>query len=129
MQNNIAVGLLPTAAAMLVLPEYSGPMGNVKIDPNTITCHHNLFFHPHAAACVVLAGDRVRSFTLEQLREKMPQWAGASLSVDPGFVDAENLDFRLRPDSPALKAGVTATEATTDLLGKARDSRHPVMCA
>ena len=119
-QNNIGVGLWPKAAGMPVLPEYSGPMGNVKIDPNTITCHHNLFFNPHTAACVVLAGDRTQPFTLAQLEEKMPRWAGASLSVDPGFVDAQNLDFRLRPDSPALKAGVTAAEATTDLLVRAR---------
>jgi hypothetical protein len=53
-QNNIAVGLLPKAAGMLVLPEYSGPMGNVQIDPNTIACDHNLFFNLQTAACVVL---------------------------------------------------------------------------
>jgi len=119
-RNNIGVGALPGAVGMQVLLQYSGPKGNVTIDPKTIECDHNLFFNPASAACVVLAGNRREALTLEALRKAMPHWAGETLSVDPGFVDMQNLDFRLRPDSPALKAGVTVPEAFRDLVGKPR---------
>ncbi|MFQ5808475.1 MAG: DUF1565 domain-containing protein, partial [Armatimonadota bacterium] len=119
-RNNIAVSTLPGGVGMQALLRYSGPMGNVEIDPKSIQCDHNLFFNPLGPECVVLAGGRREVLTLDALRETVPHWAGDTISVDPGFVDMEGLDFRLRPDSPALEAGVAAPEVRTDLLGHAR---------
>ncbi len=44
-----------------------------------------------------------QGMTLEQRQAR--GWDQGSIIADPGFVDAENGDFRLRPDSPALKIG------------------------
>lgn len=110
---------------MLALLSYSGPMGNVEIDPKTIQCDHNLFFNPQSAACVALSGNRRTLLDLAALRETMPHWAGNTLNVDPGFVDMENLDFRLRSDSPALNAGTALAEVRSDLLGRERPAKGP----
>jgi hypothetical protein len=40
---------------------------------------------------------------------------------DPGFVDAERLDFRLRLGSPCLDAGVPIAGVTTNTVGRAPD--------
>jgi hypothetical protein len=119
-RNNIGVSVFPEGAGMMFLSEYSGPAGKVTIDPKTVTCDHNLFFCTAAPTCVALAGDRRQALTLDALGRTMPRWAAGMLCVDPGFADVRNLDFRLRPDSPALKAGVAAPEAPADLLGRAR---------
>lgn len=37
----------------------------------------------------------------------------------------QNLDFRLRPDSPALKAGVAVAQVTADVTGKPRPKEGP----
>ena len=124
-RNNIGVAVLPKGVGMLVLPSYSTRKGRVDIDPKSILCDHNLFFNPGSPACVMLAGNRRTYFTLEQLREAMPHWAGDTLSVDPGFVDMKNLDFRLHPDSPALNAGTALPEVTTDSVGTARPGNGP----
>jgi len=124
-RNNIGVALLPKGVGMLVLPSYSTNKGRVNIDPKTIVCDHNLFFNPTNPACVMLAGNRRQYFTLEQLRETMPHWVGDTLSIDPGFVDLAHLDFRLRADSPALKAGVAQPQVKTDLLGRPRPKEGP----
>jgi hypothetical protein len=41
--------------------------------------------------------------SLQQWREK--GYDANSIIADPLFVDADNFDFRLKPDSPALKIG------------------------
>ena len=119
-RNNIAVNILPGGVGMQALLTYGGPTGRVDIDPKSICCDHNLFFNPQHEACVVVAGNRRKLLDLAELREVMPHWASETLSVDPGFVDMENLDFRLRPDSPALKAGSALPEIRADLLGRPR---------
>jgi hypothetical protein len=39
---------------------------------------------------------------------------------DPRFVDSGKRDFPLRPDSPALNAGMTLGEVAADLEGRPR---------
>lgn len=47
--------------------------------------------------------------TLQRLRDEIDK-DHRSLAADPGFVDAENGDFRLREDSPAFKLGIRPIE-------------------
>ena len=119
-RNNIGVGAFRASAGMQVLLQYSGPGGDVRIDPAAIRCDHNLFFSPAPGIFAVLAGDRRRVMTLEEMRKDLPQLAADSLCLDPGFVDLKNLDFRLRSDSPAVRAGRTDAGAPADRLGKRR---------
>ncbi len=51
-----------------------------------------------------------QGMTLEQRQAR--GWDQGSIIADPGFVDAENGDFRLRPDSPALKVGFVPFDFT-----------------
>ena len=46
--------------------------------------------------------------------------ASNNLTVDPKFVDAPNLDFRLRSDSPAIDAGMSISAVTDDFAGVLR---------
>lgn len=48
--------------------------------------------------------------TLEQRQAQ--GWDLGSVIADPGFLDAENGDFRLRPDSPAFKIGFVPFDFT-----------------
>ena len=41
---------------------------------------------------------------LDELRSR--RFDAHSMACDPGFVDAANRDFRLRPDAPARKLGI-----------------------
>ena len=43
-----------------------------------------------------------------------------NLEVDPGFVDAESFDFRLRADSPAIDAGIDDRYPARDFTGASR---------
>jgi len=43
-----------------------------------------------------------------------------NISLDPKFVDPENGDFSLRPDSPCIDAGAYVPEAAFDILGRPR---------
>ena len=49
--------------------------------------------------------------TLQQWQEK--GYDKHSLAADPKFVDPENFDFRLKPDSPALKLGFKPIDTST----------------
>jgi predicted outer membrane repeat protein len=42
------------------------------------------------------------------------------LGEEPGFVDADNLDFQLRDDSPCVNTGVNDNAPPTDILGNGR---------
>ncbi len=126
LRNNIGVSTIPGGVGLQVLLAYGGPDGQVNIDPKSILCDHNLFHNPHQPECVVKASDRGRELlTLQTLGETEPQWARDTLSVDPGFVDMQNFDFRLRPGSPALRAGIAVPEAHADLLGRPRAQSGP----
>lgn len=126
LRNNIGVSTVPGGVGMQVLLSYGSPDGHVTIDPKSIQCDHNLFWNPLQAECVVRASDRGRdALTLEKLREAEPQWAGDTLSVDPGFVDMKNFDFRLRLDSSALRAGTATAQVRRDLRGNPRPESGP----
>ena len=60
-----------------------------------IESDHNIYY--------CKAEPRLGEETLERLRRNGVDTH--SLAVDPLFVDPENGDFRLRPNSPALKLG------------------------
>jgi hypothetical protein len=66
---------------------------------NNFRMDHNLYFH---------AGDKPVTFpgglTLEQWQQQRGQDQHSRVA-DPGFVDPQNDDFRLKPDSPALQLG------------------------
>ena len=55
-----------------------------------------------------------------------------SIIADPGFINAKNLDFRLKPDSPALKIGFEPFDYSkagvygdSAWLAKANDAKYP----
>lgn len=62
-------------------------------------CDHNVYWNA-AGKPVVFPG----GLTIEQWREKRKQDLH-SIIADPGFVDPAQGNFRLKPDSPALKVG------------------------
>ena len=76
------------------------------------TCDYNVYYHPDPK--VFTAGPPFRIYryskqeknfrSLEAWQKDMG-WDAHSRLVDPGFVNAAKGDFRLKPDSPALKAG------------------------
>jgi hypothetical protein len=65
---------------------------------------HNLFFSPGRTS----------------LGERWSQAAGNIEDRDPVFVDADELDFHLRENSPAIDAGISEDAPATDLEGTAR---------
>jgi hypothetical protein len=79
----------------------------VRVPRDRLTCDHNLFWRPDGEPLELRAqvygpnGGGVVS---------VPEWQKLgydqnSVVADPGFVDPAHDDFRLRPDSPALKLG------------------------
>ncbi len=115
-RNNIGFARGTSGIGLFVLPAYH----DVMVDLKTVTGDHNLWFSRGNPKCIVVSGHGPGRVTLEELLKELPHLAAESLSIDPGFVDAENLDFRLLPTSPALKAGLARPEVPTDLLGKPR---------
>jgi len=98
--NNIVVGLSPDGFRAM------------DIEFAWKTCDYNLYYHP--VGTFMLAGP---SFEIDRRHKDtkvfptLAAWqkdAGCdrhSLLCDPGFVDADRGDFRLKPGSPALTAG------------------------
>lgn len=74
---------------------------------NLIAGDHNLHFDVKGDPCLIdLNGKR---FTLEQVQQTFGLEFG-SVYAEPGFVDYEHNDFRLREDSPALALGFEPIE-------------------
>jgi hypothetical protein len=74
-------------------PLLAGPWTKVRINMDS-NCYWNT-----AGQEVTFAG-----LSLDQWRQQYKH-DEHSIIADPGFVDAKNLDFHLKPDSPALKIG------------------------
>ncbi len=72
-------------------------------------CDHNLFCGPDADAAAVELVDSGRTISLAKWRRHGHD--AASVVADPGFVDPDRDDFRLRPGSPALLLGFRPAEA------------------
>jgi len=67
---------------------------------------YNLYFSAGQKPVTFFGG-----LTLEQWQQKRKQ-DQHSIIADPGFVDAKQDDFRLKPDSPALKLGFQPFDAS-----------------
>jgi len=76
-------------------PLLAGPWTKVRVNMDN-NCYWNT-----AGQEVTFAG-----LSLDQWRQQQ-NLDQHSIIADPGFADAKNLDFRLKPDSPALKIGFT----------------------
>lgn len=76
-------------------PLLAGPWTQVNVNMDN-NCYWNA-----AGQDVTFAG-----LSLDQWRQQKNRDLH-SIIADPGFVDVKNLDFRLKPDSPALKIGFT----------------------
>lgn len=95
-----------------ILVSRGGPMFTVRPDrPRSFQSELNVFWD--AAGSPVVYADHRYVDARFQLDGEMTldEWRAAtgndlhSAIVDPGFVDAERFDFRLRPDAPALRQG------------------------
>ncbi len=121
LRNNIAVAVLERGTGMLVLDRKPG--GRIAIDFNSIRMDHNLWWNPVNNLVTFLAGEEQLKLTMDQLREKFPEWSQATLNTDPGFADLKNLDFRLSHGSTASYAGIADEQVKTDINGKSRSSK------
>ncbi|MEA3400513.1 MAG: right-handed parallel beta-helix repeat-containing protein [Armatimonadota bacterium] len=66
-----------------------------------------------------------RQYTLAEFEHAHPAAAAGNVNLDPGFVDADNYDFRLRDTSPCIDAGrplTTAVEAGQGTLLRVGDA-------
>ncbi|HSV99331.1 MAG TPA: right-handed parallel beta-helix repeat-containing protein [Sedimentisphaerales bacterium] len=79
------------------------------------------------------AGQEIQfaGLSLDQWRQKKSH-DRHSIIADPGFVDAKSLDFRLKPDSPALKVGFEPFDYTkagvygdAGWIAKANEAKFP----
>jgi hypothetical protein len=77
----------------------AGPLFGMNWNDNHFKIDHNLYWQ--ASGKPILFPGRL---TLDQWREQRGQDKN-SLVADPGFVDPQQGDFHLKPDSPALKVG------------------------
>ena len=83
----------------LVYWDNDNPLLGSNWSDNNFRLDHNLYFRAGGKGVTFPAG-----LTLEQWREQRNQ-DQHSIVADPGFVDPEKDDFRLKPDSPALRIG------------------------
>ena len=83
----------------IVYWDNNSPLLGSNWKDNNFRMDHNLYFH---------TGDKPITFpgglTLEQWQQQRGQDQHSRIA-DPGFVDPQNDDFRLKPDSPALQLG------------------------
>lgn len=101
-------------------PLLAGPWDRVKVNMDN-NCYWNA------------AGQEVQfiGLTLDQWRQQEGH-DQHSIIADPGFVDAKNLDFRLKPNSPALKIGFEPFDYTkagvygdATWIAKANEVKYP----
>lgn len=83
----------------IVYWDNNSPLMGSNWKDNNFRLDHNLYFHAGGKPITFPGG-----LTLEQWQQQRNQ-DQHSLVADPGFVDAAKDDFRLKPDSPALKLG------------------------
>ncbi len=58
------------------------------------------------------------AMTAEEANEEMPSQFRGNIDAEPGFVDVEADDYRLRPDSPCVDAGEPLARVTGDVQGR-----------
>lgn len=68
-----------------------------RINDDNVIFRNNVYWDASGASV------DFQGLTLQQRQER--GWDLGSIVADPKFVDPDNYDFRLRPDSPALKVG------------------------
>jgi len=89
----------------IVIWDNDSPLFGANWKDNNYQIDHNLYWH--SGKLITFPGN----LTLEQWREQRGQDVH-SLVADPRFVDPKHDDYRLQPDSPALKVGFQPFDAT-----------------
>jgi parallel beta-helix repeat protein len=70
---------------------------------------NNVFFHAHVGEPDMVLHRRNGppvTWSIPELEGAYPDTFSANIEADPQFLDPENADFRLRPSSPCIEAGV-----------------------
>lgn len=103
--------LAENAGDQLAFSREGGPLGGIQSD-------HNLFWREDGNRLIRWDDQYFADLSAYQAESGFDRH---SLMTPPGFMNPDQGDFRLRPDSPALDSGVVVPGITDDAAGQAPD--------